>query len=68
MLNIANDQRNANKNYYNEVSPCIIQKGHHQSLQIISTGKGFEKRKPSYIQLVGMQIGAATMENSMEVP
>ena len=35
--------------------------------QITSIGKDVEKREP-YALLVGMEIGAATMENSMEFP
>ena len=35
-------------------------------LQIINAGKGIEKREPTL--LVGMSVGAATTEDSMEVP
>ena len=34
---------------------------------IINAGKDVEKREPSY-NVVRMQTGTATMENSMEVP
>ena len=36
-----------------------------KSLQIANTGKGVEKRQPSY--RVGLETGSATMENGMEV-
>ena len=35
--------------------------------QITSVGKGVEKKEPCAL-LVGIQIGAATMENSMAIP
>ena len=38
-----------------------------KNLQIINSGEGVEKGNPPTL-LVGMYIGAATMENSMEVP
>ena len=37
-----------------------------KSLQIINAGEGVEKKEPSYT-VGGNLIGAATMENSMEV-
>ena len=37
-----------------------------KSLQITSAGEGVEKREPPAL-LLGMQAGAAAMENSMEV-
>ena len=50
---------------YNEVSPFTSQNVHHwESLQIMNAGESMEKRNPP-ILLVGMWIGAATMENSM---
>ena len=48
MLDIANYERNANKNH-NEVLLHSGQNGHHQSLQIINAGEDVEKRNPSYI-------------------
>ena len=47
MLNIANYERNANKNH-NEVLLHSGQNSHHQSLQIINAGGGVEKRELSY--------------------
>ena len=38
-----------------------------KSLQITNAAEGVEKRKPP-TWLMGMQTGAATMENSMEFP
>ena len=37
-------------------------------LQIIGAREDVKKREPPPTPLVGMQIGTATMENSMEVP
>ena len=48
MLDIANYERNANKNH-NEVLLHSGQNGHHQSLQIINAGEDVEKKEPSYI-------------------
>ena len=48
MLNVANYERNANKNH-NEVLLHSGQNGHHQSLQIINAGAGVEKKEPCYI-------------------
>ena len=47
MFNIANYERNANKNH-NEVLLHSGQNGHHQSLQIINAGEDVEKKEPSY--------------------
>ena len=38
-----------------------------KSLQMINAAEGVEKREPSYT-VVGMEIGAATVENSEEFP
>ena len=65
MLNSIKYQRNANQNH-NEVSLHTIQNGYHQSLQITNAGESVEKMEPSFTK-VGKKIGAATMENSMEV-
>ena len=67
MLNITNYQRNANQNY-NEVSPHTSKNGHHQMSTNNKCWKRCgEKGNPPTL-LVGMYIGAATMENSMGVP
>ena len=39
----------------------------HQVCKKTNAGEGVEKRKPPTL-LAGMQTGAATMENSVEVP
>ena len=58
MLNIINYQRNAHQNY-TEASPHTGQNGHHQTV--------WRERNPP-APLMGMLIGAAIVENSMEVP
>ena len=47
MLNITNNQRNANQSH-SEASPHTCQKGHHQSLPTINAGLGVEKTKLFY--------------------
>ena len=67
MLNITNYQRNVHQNY-NEVPPHTSQNGHHQKVykeQMLESVK--TKGNPPTL-LMGIQAGAATMENSMEVP
>ena len=64
MFSVTNYQRNANQNFY-EVSPhtrqmAIIKKSTHNA------GETVEKREPSYA--VGGNVGAATVEKSMEAP
>ena len=67
MLNTANYWRNVDQNY-NEVSSHTGQNGHglllcrHKSLQITNAR---ERNAPL---LLGMQIGTATVGNSMKVP
>ena len=65
MLNITN-YRNASQNY-SKIPPHIIRVPSLKSLQITNTGGDVEKKEPPML-LVGMLIGAVTMENSMEVP
>ena len=44
------------------------QKGHHQNMhKQENAGEGVERRELSRTLLVGMYIGTATMENSMEI-
>ena len=62
MLNVTNYQRNANQNH-KEILPHTCQNGHHQSTKT-SVDKDMEQREPS----LGMQIGTASIENSMKVP
>ena len=38
-----------------------------KSLQITNAGEDVKKREPSYT-VVGMSVGAATVDNTMEVP
>ena len=64
MFSVTNYQRSANQNYY-EVSPHTRQNGHHLK-PTRNAVEGVEKREPSYT--VGGNVGAATVENSMEVP
>ena len=65
MLNITNHQGNENQNH-NEISPPTLQngcyqKGNKKQLLVMLLRKGGPRAL-----LVGMQIGAATMEKSME--
>ena len=67
MLNITHYQRNANQNH-NEVPFHASQNGPlSQNLQTINAGEGVEKGNLLTL-LVGMYVGAATMEKSMVVP
>ena len=66
MLNVTNHQRNANKSH-NEIPSHTCQNGYHQWInkqQVL--GRMWRKGNPS-APLVGMQIGAATVESSMEI-
>ena len=67
MFNITCHQGNTNQNH-NEISPHTCQNGikwTHRKWQMLARMR--KKRNP-FALLVGMQIGAATPENSMEVP
>ena len=67
MLNVATHQRNTNQNL-NELSPHACQNGYHQrdhKYQILA--RIWRKRKPLH-PVMGMQIAAVTMENSMGIP
>ena len=67
MLNITSHQRYANKNH-NEISTHTTQNGHHKQInkpQVMA--RLWRKGNPSTL-LVGMQTGAAAVENSMEFP
>ena len=48
MFNIANFQRNGNKNY-NEISSHTTQDGYHQKIQTTNVRGDMERREPSYI-------------------
>ena len=67
MLNIANYQRNANQNY-NEVSPDTGQNGHHLKSTNNKCWRGYREQGRPPTLLMGMLIGIANMETSMEVP
>ena len=67
MLNIINYQRNVNQNH-NEIPHCTCQHGYRQKVdkeQMLA--RVWIKGNPSTL-LVGMYIGAATMENKMGFP
>ena len=67
MISVTNHQRDANENH-NEISFHTCQNGHHKQInkqQVLV--RMWRKGNPSAL-LVGMQTGAATVENSMEYP
>ena len=63
--NTTNHQGNAYQNY-SEISPYTVRWLEPKIQEITSVGKNVEKKQPR-ILLMRMQIGAATMQNSMEV-
>ena len=67
MLNVTTHQRNTNENH-TKVSPYTCQNGYHQQInQQQELEKMWRKGTPSAL-LVGMQTGAANVENSMKFP
>ena len=66
MLNVANHQRNTNYNH-NEISPHTGQNSQYKQINKQMLERIWRKGNHSVL-LVGMQTGAATMENSMEFP
>ena len=69
MLSITSHQRDANQNY-NEVLTIplhISQNGHHKQINKQVLARLWRKGKHSTV-LVGLQTGAATVKNSMELP
>ena len=67
ILNIAHHQGNATQNY-NELSPHTCQNSYnqqHKKQQVLA--RMWRKGNPLAL-LVGMQTGAATLENSVEIP
>ena len=65
MFNIVNHHMNANLNH-NEVLSYIYQKGYHsKGTELTNVGEHVDK---ICTLLVGMSIGAATMDNSKEGP
>ena len=66
MLSITTHQRDANENH-NEIPLHTSQNGHHNQINKQVLERMWRKGNPSAL-LVGMQTGAATVENSMEFP
>ena len=67
MFNTTNYQGNANQNH-NEITPsCLLEWLLSKREAITSVGEDVEKREPLYT-LGRNETGAATMENSMEIP
>ena len=66
MLSIFSHQRDANSNH-NEIPFHTCQNGHHKQINKQVLVRMRRKGNPSAL-LVGMQTGAATVENSMEFP
>ena len=67
MLSITSYQRDANENH-NEIPLHIGQNGHHKQINKKQVQvRLWRKGNPSTL-LVGMQTGAATVDNSMEFP
>ena len=62
-----NYQRNANQNC-NEVPPHTDQNGHHQKAYEEQMMERVWRKGNAPTLLLGMQIGRATMENSIEIP
>nr|KAF6499330.1 coiled-coil domain containing 196 [Molossus molossus] len=67
MVNITNHQRDVNLNN-NEVSPHTCQNGRHQQIIKQQVLARVCRKGDSSTLLVGMQTGAATMENNMVLP
>ena len=67
MLSIISHQRDTNLNH-NEIALHTRQNGHHKKMNKQKVqARLWRKRNPSTL-LVGMQTGAAIVENSMEFP
>ena len=67
MLNVTNHQRNANENH-NALSSHTSQNGYHQYINKQQVIASMWRKGNPHTLLVGMQIGAATVESSMEIP
>ena len=67
MLNITCHQGNTNQNY-NEISPHTCQNGQNQQHGEQQMLERIQRKGNFLTLLVGMQTGAATLENSMEAP
>ena len=66
MLHVTRHQGNTDQNH-NEIPPHPSENGYIKSQEMTDVGEDAEKGEPSAL-LVGMQAGAATLENGMEVP
>ena len=66
MLSIASHERDANENH-NEIPLLTGEHGHHKQINKQVLERMRRKGNPSAL-LVGMQTGAATVENNMEFP
>ena len=66
MFNISSHQRDENKNH-NEMQLHTSQSGYHKQFNKQVWERLWRKGNPSAL-LMGMQTGAATVENSMEFP
>ena len=67
MLSITSHQRDANENH-NEIPLHTSQNDHHKQLNKQQVLVRFRRKGNPGTLLVGMQTGAATVENSMEFP
>ena len=67
MLNITHHQGNTDQNH-NEIPPYTCQNGQHKRLRQQQMLERMRRKRISFALLVGMQAGAATLENSMKVP
>ena len=67
MLSITSHQRDANYNH-SEIPPHTSENGHHEQINKQQVLERMQRKGNSSTLLVGMQTGAATVENSMEFP
>ena len=67
MFNVINHQRNANENY-NEIPPYTSTNGYYQYINKYHMLVRMWRKENTSALLVGMQIGAATVESRMELP
>ena len=67
MLNITHHQRNTNQ-CYNKIAPHTYQNGQNQEHKKQQVLAKIRRKGNPLALLVGMQTGAATLENSMEFP
>ena len=67
MLNITHHQGNTNQNH-NEIPPHASQSGQNEQIRRLQMLERMWRKGNPRALLVGMQTGAATVENSREVP